>query len=94
MKLVNVAKLESFKTKYPAARKALAKWEAVVEAAVCGNFVELKSVFPKVDSAKPYTIFNIGGNMYRLISLVNYHQSLVLIEFMLTHEEYDEGGRK
>ena len=94
MKIVNAAKLEGFKTKHPAARKAIGNWEAVVEAVTCRNFVELKAAFTKADCAKPHTIFNVGGNKYRLTTLVNYPQSLILIEFALTHDEYDKGGWK
>jgi len=35
------------------------------------------------------TVFNIGGNKYRLVTIVKYELHLVLVQFVLTHREYD-----
>jgi mRNA interferase HigB len=35
------------------------------------------------------TIFDIGGNKYRLIARIDFEEQLLLIEKILTHEEYD-----
>ena len=55
------------------------------------SFVELKRVFGSADYVKPHTVFNIGGNKYRLISLVDYELRAVSIEHVLTHPEYGKG---
>jgi mRNA interferase HigB len=34
-------------------------------------------------------VFNIKGNDYRLISLMDYGSGIVMIRFFGTHEEYD-----
>ena len=34
------------------------------------------------------TIFNIGGNKYRLATLINYRTGKVFIRQVMTHEEY------
>jgi len=33
-------------------------------------------------------IFDIGGNKYRVIAIVNFEKQAMLIEKVLTHEEY------
>jgi mRNA interferase HigB len=45
--------------------------------------------FRTADVVGSQTIFNIGGNKYRLIALVNYRLGIVLVQHVLTHAEYD-----
>ncbi len=58
-----------------------------------GNFrhlMELREVIATADYVKPYTVFNISGNKYRLIAVVDYPLQTVSVEYVLTHKEYDE----
>ncbi len=55
------------------------------------HFNELKQTFGPADYVRPYTVFNISGNKYRLISLINYQITTVAVENVLTHTEYDKG---
>jgi len=55
------------------------------------HLVELKKTFGSADQVKPYTVFNIAGNKFRLIAVVDYALQSVSVECMLTHAEYDEG---
>jgi mRNA interferase HigB len=54
------------------------------------NFVDLRQVFPSADQVGNLTVFNIGGNNYRLITLVDYKYQKVFIRHVLTHAEYDK----
>jgi mRNA interferase HigB len=76
------------------ARKALIAWLAVAEAATWRNLVEVRQVYPHADYVKPHTVFNIQGNSYRLITIVNYREQLINIERCMTHAEYDKGDWK
>jgi mRNA interferase HigB len=58
------------------------------------HFIELKKTFGSADQVKPHTVFNISGNKYRLIAVVDYALQSVSIECVLTHSEYDVGGRR
>jgi mRNA interferase HigB len=55
-----------------------------------GHLAEMKKTFGSADYVRPYTVFNISGNKYRLVALVDYEVQTVSIEHVLTHEEYDE----
>ncbi len=55
------------------------------------HFVELKKTFGSADQVRPHTMFNISGNKYRLIAVVDYALQSVSIECVRTHSEYDEG---
>ncbi|WP_414529831.1 type II toxin-antitoxin system HigB family toxin [Nodularia chucula] len=52
--------------------------------------VELRQTFSSADQVGNFTVFNIGGNNYRLITLVDYKFQKVFIRHVLTHAEYDK----
>lgn len=51
-------------------------------------------MFPSADGVENLTVFDIGGNKYRLIALVDYEYQKVFIRAILTHAEYDKEGWK
>lgn len=40
------------------------------------------------------TVFNIGGNKYRLVTRIRFDYLLVNVRWVLTHAEYDRGDWK
>lgn len=58
------------------------------------NFAHLRATFPSADLVGVFTVFNIGGNNYRLIAVIHYNRSKVYIRHVLTHAEYDRGDWK
>jgi len=54
----------------------------------------VKQDFPSADQVQRLTIFNIGGNNYRLIVRIEYAQQKVYIRSIVTHAEYDKGRWK
>lgn len=84
--------MEAFRPTDRIARKALAKWEKAVLGSAWANFSELKRTFNSADHVKPNTIFDVGGNKYRVIARINYELQTVAIQHVLTHAEYDKGG--
>ena len=59
-----------------------------------GNFADLKALFPSADQVANKTVFNIGGNKYRLIAALHYNRGRIYIRAILTHREYDKGNCK
>jgi len=76
------------------ARKRLRSWLDVAESASWRSMVEVRRVYPHADYVKPLTVFNIKGNSYRLITIIDYARQLVSIERCMTHAEYDKGAWK
>lgn len=72
------------------AENALKTWLQIVAAAQWQNFVELKRTYPKADLVGDCTVFNIRGNNYRLIAIVNYAAQIGSVLYVLTHREYDK----
>jgi len=56
---------------------------------------DLRKVFPSADGVRVYsgrtaTVFNIGGNKYRLITAIHYNAQRVYVMRFLTHSEYSK----
>ncbi|MGA2592530.1 MAG: type II toxin-antitoxin system HigB family toxin [Bryobacteraceae bacterium] len=60
--------------------------------AIVGFPGALKADFGSADFVGDLTVFNVGGNKYRLIAFVHYRRQIVYIKHILTHEKYDEGN--
>ncbi|MBS0351827.1 MAG: type II toxin-antitoxin system HigB family toxin [Proteobacteria bacterium] len=50
----------------------------------------MKKHFNSVDFVNGYTIFNIGGNNYRLITAIHYNAQHCYIREIWTHAEYSK----
>jgi len=55
-----------------------------------GSFADLKRVFRSVDKVGKFTVFDVGGNKYRLIAAIHYNRKKVYIRHVLTHAGYDQ----
>jgi mRNA interferase HigB len=54
------------------------------------NLMEVKRNFPTADAVGRFTVFNIKGNSYRLITEINYRTGRVFLRDVLTHAEYSK----
>ena len=91
MKIVQRERIETFIEEYPDSQPSLDAWILVMERNRFSHLAQLRQTFGSADYVKPHTVFNIAGNKYRLITMINYVLSLVSIEDVLTHSEYDKG---
>lgn len=78
-----------FQFKYPRARRPIANWVNKITEAQWANMAELHLTFDSADYVKPYVVFNVGGNNYRIIALVAFDAKRVQVESVLTHEQYN-----
>lgn len=86
--------MDRFARKHADARKRLAASEKAVRFASWNNLVELQSTFGTADLVQGKVVFDIGGNRYRLITLLDYRAKTLLVIDVLTHGEYDKGKWK
>jgi len=83
--------LIEFARKHPDARVPLKHWYTIVRKTDYASFAELRITFPSADQVEKFTVFNIGGNKYRLIVAIHYNRKKVYIRHVLTHSEYSRG---
>lgn len=91
VKLKGREHFEPFHNLHKDAKAPLEAWEKLIKAKDYKHYADLKNTFGSADYVKPHTVFDIAGNKYRLISLIVYPSSLVSVEDVLTHKEYDKG---
>jgi mRNA interferase HigB len=75
----------------------------LVQAAEWSSIVDVRKVIPSADGIPVkilgggtlvVTVFNIKGNDYRLITVVDFPGATVIIRDVLTHAEYDKNAWK
>ena len=69
-------------------------WFRIAKKAKWNSLAEIRQTFPSTDGVEGYTVFNIKGNEYRLITRINYRTGRIFIREVLTHGEYDRGSWK
>jgi mRNA interferase HigB len=80
--------------RYGDAANAIAIWAQSVASARWRHLVDLKADFPSADYVAPLTVFNIRGNNYRLVAIIDYAERTIVVRDFLTHAEYDKGNWK
>ncbi|MGA9852031.1 MAG: type II toxin-antitoxin system HigB family toxin [Gammaproteobacteria bacterium] len=90
MHVITRKRLRDFATRHRDAAEPLASWYAIVAKTDFGSFAELKRVFASIDKVGKFTVFDIGGNKYRLIAAIHYNRKKVYIRHVLTHAEYNQ----
>jgi mRNA interferase HigB len=90
VRIIGRRKLDEFARRYANARKPLAHWEKAVRAASWKNLAELKGTFGSADLVDCKTVFNVGGNKFRLIGMVDFEAQTVLVANVMTHAEYSK----
>lgn len=86
--------LIDFWTLHPAAKEPLDGWYRTIRRESFQNFSELRKTFASADYVEGFTVFDIGGNKFRLIAVIRYEWQKVYIRAVLTHKEYDKGAWK
>ena len=102
MHIVRENELVKFAAEHPNTRSSLNNWVQLMREGSFKSIMELREVFGRVSPVKvrprrfnndsiTLTVFNISGNEARLIALVQYSKQTVIIDQVLTHNEYDKG---
>jgi mRNA interferase HigB len=92
--VITKKRLQDFAARHKDAAEPLGVWYAIMSRTDFGSFAELRRVFGSADKVGKFTVFDIGGNKYRLIAAVHYNRRKVYIRHVLTHAEYDRGNWK
>ena len=90
MRIISRRRLVEFWDLHPDAEQPLRAWYDEAKKASWKSPVEIKAIYRSV-SILPNNqlVFNIKGNKFRLVVIVEYSQGKMFIRFVGTHAEYD-----
>lgn len=90
MRVISRKTLREFWENHPDSRQSLQAWYADVKHSDWKKPSDIKSVYRNASFlSNNRVVFNIKGNNYRVIVVVEYSFGIVYIRFVGTHKEYD-----
>ena len=73
------------------AKVALEDWNRVAMLAAWTSPNAVKATYANASViANDRVVFNIGGNKYRLVAVIDYRRGLLFVKFIGTHKQYDQ----
>jgi len=90
MRVISRRALREFWEVHPQAKGPLSAWFRIMEQGTFADLNALKATFGTADYVAPYTIFDLGGNKFRVIAAIHYNRERVYVRKVLTHAEYDQ----
>ncbi len=91
MRIIKKKTLVDYYTREPKAKDALEYWYDKTSKARWTCYADMKKTFNSVDNVgNQHYVFNVKGNDYRLVVVIKFTISQVLIRFVGTHKEYDK----
>lgn len=90
MHIISRKKLKEAATRHRDVEAPLDVWFRIAKRASWRSLADVRQTFAAADAVDKWTVFNIKGNTYRLITEINYRYQRLYIRHVLTHAEYDQ----
>ncbi|HMP84096.1 MAG TPA: type II toxin-antitoxin system HigB family toxin [Verrucomicrobiota bacterium] len=95
MRIIAEGTIRQWAADHARAASSLRQWVKVVRLVHWRSFAELRRTFPAADlvtvkSGRKVTVFNVGGNEFRLLCAVHFNTDKVFALRFLTHAEYSK----
>jgi len=95
MRVIKPGRIHDFGRAFPDAKSSLNAWLKVARKTSWQSLTDVRASYPKtdgvkVDSGRIVTVFNIGGNKYRMIIAMHYNTGKAYVLRFLSHAEYDK----
>jgi mRNA interferase HigB len=90
LRVVTEKRIRDFIEREPRSADAMWQWVDAIEATNWRNPGDLKRTFASASFIGDLTVFNVGGNKYRIAAFVHYRKRIVFIKRIGAHKEYDK----
>lgn len=99
MNVITRKRLREFMAKHADAATPLEDWYRTASKAEWQSIQDVRRIYPHADavrvaSGNDVTVFNVGGNKYRLVTAIHYNAQRAYVLKLITHAEYDKGKWK
>jgi mRNA interferase HigB len=94
-RVISVKRLREFWQRHPDSERPLRQWYRTAMKANWRRIEDVRATYPHADpvvvaSGRTVTVFNIGGNKYRLVVDIFYQVEVIYVCAVLTHAEYSK----
>lgn len=90
LRIISKAAIAAFSKSRKDALEPLLVWYRIAKRAQWQNVTQVRADFPHADATGMFTVFNIAGNKYRLITVIKYRWQVVYVRHILTHSAYSK----
>lgn len=77
---------------HPEDKSTLEDWFRKASHTEAATFSALRETFGAADYVDGYTIFDVGGNRYRIAAVIHYDRQRIYVRDIMTHAEYDRNA--
>ncbi len=93
MRLISEKRLREFwlESNNRDAESPLKAWNQTVKSSDWTCFAEIRKTYSTADQVGNKVVFNVGGNKYRLIVVIDYERQKIFVRYVLNHKDYDKG---
>ena len=89
LRIVSEKRIREFIEREPRSSDVMWRWIDVIESSNWRSPADLKASFRVASFVGDLTVFNVGGNNYRIVAFVQYRKQIVYAKRIDTHKEYD-----
>ncbi len=89
MRVISKKPIRDFWEQHPESKPMLEEWFKKASHCPATSFSALRQTFGSADYVDGFTIFDVGGNRYRIASVVHYDKQRIYVRHVMTHAEYD-----
>lgn len=89
MRVIAKKPLREFWERHPESKTMLEEWFRKASQTEASSFPVLRQTFGSADYVDGFTIFDVGGNRYRIAAVIHYDKQRLYVRQVMTHAEYD-----
>ena len=89
MRVISKKPLRDFCERHPQSKTMMDDWFKKASQCQAYSFPALRQTFNTADYVDGFTIFNVGGNQYRIAAVIHYDKQRIYVRAVMSHAEYD-----